>query len=442
VQLTDPITRTLMAIQQRLAADGRGELATYIPQLATANPDHFGLALASLDGHIYQAGDALVPFTIQSVSKPFVHALALADIGQEGVLARVGAEPSGESFSTASLEPGTGRPMNPMINAGAIVTTSLVAAADPSERFERIRAFLSRFAGRELKMDEAVYRSESETGDNNRALGYLMRNAGALTAPVEESVDVYFRQCALLVTAVDLAVMAATLANGGVNPVTGDAVINDDIAANVMTIMGTCGMYTFSGEWLLRVGLPAKSGVGGGVVAASPAEFGIGLFSPLLDERSNSLRSIEACKALAARFDLHLLHHPGLSAPVIALRQTGREAGISQDRGDAIALIVLQGDLNFACAEQVMRALELERERRWLVLDLDRVGRLHRAANALLLAVIADLEAAGMAIVVADSAERRLISGVRRFPSRAKALRWCKSELLKSHESDGKPPLA
>ena len=244
----DPIGTMLEGIRSEFADDDRGDVADYIPQLSTADPSAFGLALVGVAGSVYEAGAARASFTIQSISKPFVYALALADVGVEGVLARVGVEPSGEAFNAISLEPGTGRPANPMVNAGAILTTSLIHGASPAERFERIRDVLSRCAGRELDVDEQVYGSESRTGDRNRALAYLMHHAGSLTTDVEEAVDVYFRQCAVLVNAVDLAVMAATLANGGVNPRTGEAVVDAHHTEQVLTVMATCGMYDFSGS--------------------------------------------------------------------------------------------------------------------------------------------------------------------------------------------------
>lgn len=293
---------------EQLRPNRTGEVASYIPELASASPDLFGLALCDSDGTLYTAGDALSPFSVQSASKPFVYALALADLGLERVLACVGAEPSGEAFNAISLEPETGRPANPMINAGAIVTTSLLKARDGKERFLRIQQVLSDFAGRTLDVDEAVYRSELETGDRNRALAYLMRSAGSLTeVPVAEALDVYFRQCAVRVTAVDLAVMATTLALGGKNPLTKKRVIAPRIAEHVLAIMATCGMYDYSGEWLLRVGLPAKSGVSGGLLMANPGYFGAGLFSPRLDSRGNSVRAVLASQQLADRFPIHMM---------------------------------------------------------------------------------------------------------------------------------------
>ena len=306
----NPIPDLLDAMHDGLSTLTEGEVATYIPELAHADPKSFGIAVATLDGHVYESGDTTERFTIQSVAKPFVYALALADRGLDEMITHVGVEPSGDAFNAIRLEPETGRPPNPMVNAGAIITSTFVDGATAEARSKRIAGGLSAFAGRDLDHDERIYESEWETGDRNRALAYLMRNAGALTADVDETLMVYFRQCAVRVTARDLAVMAATLANSGVNPASGRRVVDPDTAVHVLTVMATCGMYDFAGEWLLRVGLPAKSGISGGISAALPAQFGIGLYSPLLDARGNSVRGIAACEELSARFGLHLMRPP------------------------------------------------------------------------------------------------------------------------------------
>jgi len=206
-----------------------------IPELGTADPSWFGIALSTLDGHVYEVGDVHREFTIQSVSKPFVYALALADRGLDEVLRWVGVEPSGEAFNSIRLDGDTGWPLNPVVNAGAIVTASLADGGTAGERFARILAGLSEFAGRELEVDEGVYTSESRTGDRNRALAYLMHGTGALRCGVEDALRVYFGQCSVLVTAHDLAVMAATIAAGGVHPVTGRVVVSPAVAQHVLT---------------------------------------------------------------------------------------------------------------------------------------------------------------------------------------------------------------
>lgn len=324
-----------------------GEVADYIPELGDQDPDLYGVALASVHGRVYTAGDCSVPFTIQSVSKAFVYALALEDRGLDEVSAHIDFEPSGEPFNAISLDEVTGRPANPLINAGAIVSSSLVRADGPTERFERIRGLLSDFAGRELELDEDVYRSEAATGDRNRALAHLAASSKVLGTPVEEAVDTYFRQCSLLVTAADLAIMGATLANSGVNPVTGRTVIDESTAVTVLSVMATCGMYDDSGEWMVRVGLPAKSGVGGGIVAVQPAEFGIGTFSPRLDPRGNSVRGIAAIEDLSSTFGLHLLkHHKVPRSAIASVEETANEL-----------LVVLRGELDFIAMEEVAAQL-------------------------------------------------------------------------------------
>lgn len=418
----DPIGRMLEDVRSEFVSDRRGHVADYIPQLSTADPDAFGVALVGVAGSVYEAGEARSPFTIQSISKPFVYALALSDVGVEGVLARVGVEPSGEAFNAISLEPGTGRPANPMVNAGAILTTSLIRGAGPTQRFERIRDVLSRCAGRELDVDERVYDSERRTGDRNRALAYLMHHAGSLTTDVEEAVDVYFRQCAVLVTAVDLAVMAATLGNGGINPRTGEAVLSAVTTEQVLTVMATCGMYDFSGEWLVRVGLPAKSGVSGGLLAVSPSQFGIGLHSPPLDDRGNSVRGVEASTAISERFSLHFMHQVKRSAPsLIPIAGTGAD----------VAVLAMQGYLEFAAAEQALLAVQNRRAQPTLpsalIVDLTHVTRCHPIAAALLDRIVDEISGWGVSVVTVDPSGRRLLRAPAEFESVADALTGLRS---------------
>ena len=196
--------------------------------------------------------------------------------------------------------PTTG-PFNPMVNSGAIACSGLIYEAEGENAAERIRDALGRFAGRDLDIDEAVFASERLTGDRNRAIAYLLHNYGIIKGDVDAVLDVYFRQCSVLVTARDLALMAATLANGGVNPVTGERVISPYAVSRTLSVMTSSGMYDFAGEWIYRVGLPAKSGVGGGILAALPAQLGLGSFSPLLDDHGNSVRGLKVCEAASAR---------------------------------------------------------------------------------------------------------------------------------------------
>jgi glutaminase len=423
----EPVETALDLFHAELLGLDGGEVADYIPELAQADPERFGLALVSMDGHSYAAGDAEIPFTIQSISKPFVYALALNDLGEDEVLLRVGVEPSGEAFNAIRLEPETGRPPNPMVNAGAMLTTSLVQAADPEARFARILAFLSAFAGRDLGVDERVYTSERSTADRNRALAYLMSSLGSLREDVEETIDIYCRQCAVSVTTIDLAVMAATLGNGGVNPLTGAAVVGEGVAVRALSVMATCGMYDFSGEWLMRVGLPAKSGVAGGLIATSPAEFGIGVFSPRLEQHGNSVRGVATARELAKRFELHLMHHPGPTAHVVYY--SAREVA---GNGRQIDVIAAQGDLEFAATERLLWSIaeaiaEEPDATACLLLDAHRVTRIHHVAERMLVTRLGNMidREIPVALVEPDGLHVTLPADAR-FHSRDEALRWCR----------------
>ncbi|WP_194899161.1 glutaminase A [Catenulispora pinisilvae] len=389
----DPVTASLEAVLQRHAAvPPQGVVADYIPELACADPDDFAVAMASVHGSVYRAGDHECEFTIQSVSKPFVYALALADLGLDEVAKHVGFEPSGEPFNAISLEPGTGRPANPLINAGAIVTTSLIPG-DAEQSFERIRAGLSAFAGRELELDEAVYRSEAATGDRNRALGFLTLSQGVLARPAEEACDIYFRQCSLLVTVADLAVMAGTLARGGVNPLTMTAVVDPEVAKIALSVMATCGMYDRSGEWMVRVGLPAKSGVGGGIAAVLPGEFGLGVYSPPLDAQGNSVRAMAVLQEMSSRLGLHVFAPPAGSRSPIAASEVV----------DDTLTVRLRGELDFITAEQVSNHLleqVLTRGIKRIDVDITHVTTVRAVAAELLRAVGIELRRHGLELMI------------------------------------------
>jgi glutaminase len=282
-----------------------GKVATYIPELGKANPEDFGISIVTTDGSVFDAGDHCRPFTIQSISKPFTFGMALEEFGDKRVSRHVGVEPSGDAFNAIELQQGTNRPHNPMINSGAITTTALLHAQYGAQTFERVLDRMSAAAGRRLEVDEAVYHSERRSGHRNRAIAHLLLNFGVVHEEAEQALDVYFRQCAILVTCRDLAMMAATLSNMGRNPVTGAHVFDITAVKHMLAIMFTCGMYDYSGEWAYRVGIPAKSGVSGGVMAVVNRQVGIATYSPRLDVRGNSARGIEACAELAARFGLH-----------------------------------------------------------------------------------------------------------------------------------------
>jgi glutaminase len=295
--LTDILSRT------RPNADGR--VADYIPELAKADPAHFGIALTTVDGRLWAKGDADAEFTIQSVSKPFSYCLALELHGRETVTRHVGVEPSGDAFNAIVFDPHTDRPFNPMVNAGAITVCGLIHAALEKDALAFVLDRFSKAAGRPLRISEAVYRSEAETGHRNRAIGHLLLNVGAAREPIEPALDLYFRLCSILVTATDLARMGATLANIGENAATGEQVFDVRAVRDTLSVMFTCGMYDYSGSWALDVGIPAKSGVGGGVVGIVNRQLGIGTYSPRLDAKGNSVRGLQVFRALADELGLH-----------------------------------------------------------------------------------------------------------------------------------------
>jgi glutaminase len=383
--LTSPISSYLDRLHERYKGVTEGRVADYIPELSRANPNWFGICIATRDGHIYEVGDTRQLFTIQSISKAFAYGLALEDRGEEHVLSRIGIEPSGEAFNAISLKAGSGAPFNPMINAGAIATCAQVKATVSGNRSQRILQYLSTCAGRGLDIDEEVYRSESETGHRNRAIGWMLRNFGIVEEDPTDVLEAYFRQCSIRVTCRDLAFMGATLANQGVNPFTRESAIQREYVDNILSVMATCGMYDYSGEWIYRVGLPAKSGVGGGIIAVLPGKVGIGVFSPPLDAQGNSVRGIRACVDLAREFNLHLFNPT--AAPPPALRRDYDVSFVTSKRrrpltaaltlrkyGSRILVLELQGELVFSTVEPVLR--ELVRRApytRHVILDCHRV---------------------------------------------------------------------
>lgn len=301
------IEATLRTLHDALRDLDSGNVASYIPELAKACPDWFGISLCSPEGELYEIGDSRQTFTIQSISKPLVYGQALDTYGREFVASRVGVEPTGDAFhSIITLEERSKRPHNPMVNAGAIAMTSLIPGATPTERLNHLLETYHRYVGHPVTVDMATYTSERSTGHRNRAIAHLMLNFGMIEGSVEDQLDLYFQQCSVLVDSRDLAVIAATLANRGINPLTGERAVREEHVRDMLSVMFTCGMYDYAGEWVHEVGFPAKSGVGGGILAVVPGRWGIGIFSPRLDERGNSVRSIEVCKSLSRQWRLHM----------------------------------------------------------------------------------------------------------------------------------------
>ncbi len=269
--------------------------------------DEFAIALASVDGRVTSIGDDDVPFALQSVSKVFAYGLALEDHGREKVLARVGVEPSGDAFNSIVFDERHNRPYNPMVNAGALVTSDLVRGRGPAEKIERLLGSLREYAGTQRPtIDRHVLARELAGNDRNRATAYLMRAQGMIDGDVEQTLEVYLSQCAVTVTCRDLAIMAASLANGGINPLTGRICLPRERVRDVLSVMYTCGMYDFAGEWAYEIGVPAKSGVSGAVLCVVPGKFGIAVFSPGLDAYGNSIRGVSVCQEISERLGLHV----------------------------------------------------------------------------------------------------------------------------------------
>ncbi len=292
---------------ERYRGNDDGEVAGYIPILASASPDWFGISVVGARGRSFEIGDVDTTFSIQSVSKPFVFALVCEAIGYAEARRQLGVNGTGLPFdSLMAVELNTDRTMNPLVNAGAMASTSLVPGDSAEEKWAQIHAGLSRFAGRDLTVNDEVYASESATNQRNQGIAHLLRSYGRLYFDPDQTTDVYTRQCSLEVTVHDLAVMAATLANGGVNPITGDVVVAQTVCRRVLAVMATAGLYELSGDWLYEVGMPGKSGVSGGIVTVSPGKGGLATFSPPLDVAGNSVRGQLATKYLAQRLGLNL----------------------------------------------------------------------------------------------------------------------------------------
>jgi glutaminase len=457
-----PIQAFLEQLHRQFASLDGGKVASYIPELAKADPAHFGIVIATVDGQVYEVGDSRQRFTIQSISKPLVYGVALEDRGEERVRQAIGVEPSGEAFNSISLEPGTGRPLNPMINAGAIAAASLVAGTTGEERLSRVLGALSAYAGRDLDIDPAVFASERDTGHRNRAIGHLLRNYDIIRDDPEPALALYFQQCSVRVDCRDLALIAATLANGGINPLTQRRAVNAEYVGPILSVMTTCGVYDFTGEWVYRVGMPAKSGVGGGIIAVLPGQLGIGVFSPALDERGNSVRGVKACETISRDLGLHFLQPPRAAVSTVRARYTltgvrskrrrpPSQSRILDDEGHRVRVFELQGDLRFATLEPVLReVVGAGAELHSVVLDFRRVSNADRTATRMLASLVDSCAERGQQVVL-TRVRRDLLSGfsAELHPKSARAvsfqpqldlgLEWCERGLIERH---GAPRIA
>jgi glutaminase len=288
-----------------------GANASYIPYLAKVPPELFGVVIVTVDGKIYQAGDVDYAFAIESVSKPFTASLVMQESGPETILEKIGVEPTGMPFNSViavELEPA--RSVNPFVNAGAMASVSLVKAASPTERWNKILGAYSRFAGEKLAMSGEVYNSESSCNQHNRGIAELLFSYNRLYADPLETCDVYTKQCSVLVTARQLAVMGATIANGGVNPLTQERCLDSAYVPKLLAVMMMAGFYDESGAWAWKSGLPSKTGVGGGIVSVVPGRMAIVGFSPPLDAAGNSVRGASAIHQIVEELGLNLFN-PG-----------------------------------------------------------------------------------------------------------------------------------
>ena len=288
-----------------------GKNADYIPALAKVDSNLFGVAVVTTDGRVFTAGDATYEFSVQSISKVFTLALVMNELGPQAVSQKIGVEPTGLPFnSILAIELEPSRPSNPLVNAGAIATTSLVQARDANERWQKILSCLGKFAGRDLKLMDDVYQSEAATNQRNQAIASLLKSYDRIYCDPSEATDVYTKQCSIGVSAKDLAVMGATLADGGENPVTHERVIKAEDAPEVLAVMTMAGFYDESGTWAYEVGLPSKTGVGGGIVAVVPGRMAIAAFSPPVNKAGNSVRAQKAIADIARELKANIFAGP------------------------------------------------------------------------------------------------------------------------------------
>ncbi len=441
----------LRDVHERWRQDRTGDVLHGIPALENVDPDTFGICLATADGYVYEVGDTGLPFCIQSISKAFTYGMALTDRGTAHVDAKIDLEPSGDLFNEISLHPVTHRPRNPMINAGAIAACSLVDGAGVGGKAERVLDVYSAYAGRPLEISEEIYDSQQESGHRNRAISHMLREFGILECSPDEAVAVYLRQCSTMVTCRDLAVMGTTLANMGVNPQSGERVLAQPCTERVLSVMSTCGMYDAAGEWVAEVGMAAKSGVGGGIVAVLPGQLALAVFSPRLDEHGNSVRGVRACRQLSADLELHALHvtrgaygairdsYDIVEAPS-AMQRPQADRDVLERHGRHARIYEVHGDLLFAGAESVVREIaKAGEDLELLVLDVRRIGDVAEVARRLLASLRQSLLERQCDAVLVDpdgllpAAPGNQDVAVRVFSTIREATIWCEDELLERY---------
>ncbi|MFI7169024.1 glutaminase A [Rhodococcoides fascians] len=391
--MRSPVPEYLQSVLTECRHLDDGEMSSGNPELAAADPDTFAVALATVGGSHYGAGDTDTEFSIQSIAKAVAYALAIEDNGLAAVLEAVDVEPSGDSFNEISLEARTGRPRNSLINAGALAVHSMIAGSDGEERAGRLIELLGAMAGRELHIDRSVYEAELESDDRNTAIAHLLKSVGHLGAEPAVVVDGYARQCAVTVTCNDLAVIASVMANGGTDPATGRQVVDPAVNRHVLAVMATCGMYDGSGSWIATVGIPAKSGVAGAIMGVLPGQVGVAVISPRLNEHGNSVRGVAVFERLSRDLGLHMMHVP----------PSGESAIRTLSESDGVTTVELQGELRFAGAESVVARLAAGvPDCEEIVVDFTEVRAVDGAAQRLLREAMSGLEDDGYRVVVED----------------------------------------
>lgn len=456
--MESPIQRYLEELLAEVSSNDAGTPYPIHPVGGASNPQDFGVCLATVDGYVYSAGVSDERFSIQSISKPFSYALAMTDHGIDAVDEKVDVEPSGDPFNEISLAPTTGRPANAMINAGALAVVSMIKGSGGKTAPRRIMDFYSACAGRRLAGSKAVFDVEMRNSDRNHSLSYLLSSFGIIDDNPTRVLENYLRQCSVQVTCRDLAMMAATLANGGTNPRTGESALEIDQVERVLSVMMTSGMYDDAGSWVSSVGMPAKSGVGGGTLAVLPGQAGLAVFSPPLDAHGSSVRGVEMCRRLSSDMEMHFVRaatnskssvRPGVGIAQLPsrIRRTEEQAQMLERFHERCQITEVTGDLAFAGTESLVRAVsDLDDDVQLVVLDMRQVNEVGSLAVQMLGDLERGLAAAGRKLVLIES--RGLLDGtplavesrVPIFLSRGGAVEYCENQLLGAYGTDiGEP---
>ena len=446
--MESPVLTYLRGVHAELAQMHDGEPYVVNPSSSSVNPNDFGIALATVDGQIYEVGTTQKRFSLQSISKPLSYGLAIAEFGHEKVDEYVDVEPSGDPFNEISLNPDTGRPANAMINAGALAVSSLIKGSGGRSAIQRIESAYSDFAARPLHSNGREYRAERARSDRNHGLAYLLSSVGIIEGDPTKALETYLRQCAVQVTCSDLAMMAATLAAGGTNPVTGTEVLPYEAVERVLSVMMMSGMYDDAGDWAASVGMPAKSGVGGGIIAVLPGQVGLAVYSPPLDRHGNSVRGAAACRRISADLQMHFVRAARAGRSAIRsvysidrepsnIRRTEEAVEVLQTYSARALVFELTGDLFFAGTETVVRELSsLDAETELVVLDMRDVDEVGDAGLRLIDAVFTKLIASGRQILLVDPDQRfgpSVSSDLPMFDSIDRAIAACEQRLLQRY---------